>query len=129
VLAFGLAVFLLLSRSGEAHAHERDFDTSLGVSLAKAVSSIADCKSDKATSTLTVLSASAPEESACHDGAVHANCGLCSGGHCFGCSAVVLAATPDISFAPEPHVAAFPNQTGLALTKPDAAFRPPRSVL
>lgn len=128
MLAFGLVLFLLLTPSGMAQAHERDLGTPPCVSLANAVSSIADCKSERAT-TLTFLSASASDDSGCHGGAVHANCSPCTGGHCFSCSAVVLAATLDISFAPEPYAPAFPGQSGLALSKPDAAFRPPRSVL
>ncbi|TIS70060.1 MAG: hypothetical protein E5X11_05935 [Mesorhizobium sp.] len=124
--AFGLALFLLLTPSGQAQAHE--FGASQGISLAKIFPSIADCEADRMSSTTTVPSASAPDGSGC-DGAAHANCGLCAGGHCFACSAAILATASDIGLVPEPYALAFLDQSGFALTKPDAAFRPPRSVL
>ncbi|RWC76152.1 MAG: hypothetical protein EOS30_10200 [Mesorhizobium sp.] len=123
MLAFGLALFLLLTPSGSAQAHE--FGASPDFSSAKVVQSVA-CKADRLVSA-TVLSASTPDELGCHDG--HANCGSCMGGHCFGCSAVALATSPDIASAVEPGAPAFFNQSGFALTRPDEAFRPPRSVL
>ncbi|TGU96675.1 hypothetical protein EN794_013100 [Mesorhizobium sp. M00.F.Ca.ET.151.01.1.1] len=124
MLAFWIALFLLLTPSGSAQAHE--FGASPDFSSAKVVQSVADGKADRLASA-TFLSASTLDESGCHDG--HANCGLCMGGHCFGCSAVALAASPDIASAVEPGAPAFFNQSGFALTRPDEAFRPPRSVL
>ncbi|TIU33588.1 MAG: hypothetical protein E5W38_08790 [Mesorhizobium sp.] len=125
MLAFGLALFLLLTPSSQAQAHE--FGASQGVSSTKIVPSVADSKVDGATSTASVLSVSALDEPGCHDSAVHANCGLCAGGHCFG-SAAILAAAPGIGFVSGPDALAFLDQSGFALTKPDEAFRPPRSV-
>ncbi|WP_189478876.1 hypothetical protein [Mesorhizobium sp. M1E.F.Ca.ET.063.01.1.1] len=125
MLAFGLALFLLLTPSAQAH----EFSASQGVSLAKVVPSIGDCKADQATSMATVLFASAPDDSGCHDGAAHANCGLCVSGHCFACSAAVLAAASDIGLVPVRCAPVFIDQSGAALTKPDETFRPPRSVL
>jgi hypothetical protein len=125
-LAFGLALFLLLTPPGHAQAHE--FGASQGISSAKMVPSIADCEADRVSWTTTVPSASAPDDSGC-DAAAHANCGLCAGGHCFACSAAILATASDIGLVPEPYAPAFLDQAGLALTKPDEAFRPPRSVL
>jgi hypothetical protein len=121
-LAVGLALFLLLTPSGHAQAHE--FGASQGVSSAEVV---AASKVDRATSTTTVLSVSALDEQGCHDNAVHANCGLCAGGHCFG-SAAILAAVAGIGFVPGPDALAFLVQTDLTPTKPDEAFRPPRSA-
>jgi hypothetical protein len=129
MLAFGLALFLLLVPSGKGRAHAGEVNISQGVSPAKLVPSIAGCKVDRATSTATVLSASALDESDCHDGAVRANCGLCAGGHCFGCWAVVLSAPLEIRFESKSVLLSFLDQSGLALTKPDEAFRPPSPVL
>ncbi|RWL98955.1 MAG: hypothetical protein E5X80_32015 [Mesorhizobium sp.] len=123
MLALGLALFLSLTPSSPAQAHE--FGAPQGVSLAKVVSSIAEYKADRAAFTTSVLAVSA--EPGCHDGAVHANCGLCAGGHCFG-SAAILAAAPGIGFVPAPDALAFLDQTGLMPAKPDEAFRPPRSA-
>ncbi|RWB67688.1 MAG: hypothetical protein EOQ50_30405 [Mesorhizobium sp.] len=122
MLGFGLALFLLLTHSGSAQAHE--FGAPPDFSSAKVVQSVADGKADRPASA-AVLSASTLGESGCHDG----HCGLCMGGHCFGCSAVALAASPDIASAAEAGAPAFPDQSGFALTRPDEAFRPPRSVL
>lgn len=128
LLAFGLALFLSLTPSGEAQAHMREFDSPQRFSSAKLVQSIADRKADRAASATTVLSASAPDDSGCRDGAAHDNCGLCAGGHCFGCSAAALAVVPDIGSVPKLFVPTLVDHSGLALTKPDEAFRPPRSV-
>lgn len=127
MLAFGLALFLLLTPSAQAH----EFSASQDASPAKVFpsTSIAGCEADRAASTATVLFASAPDDSGCHNGAAHANCGLCASGHCFACSAAVLAAASDIGLVPEPYAPVFLDQSGFALTKPDEAFRPPRSVL
>ncbi|RWD30229.1 MAG: hypothetical protein EOS22_07445 [Mesorhizobium sp.] len=125
MLAFGLALFLSLTPSGQAQAHE--FAASQGILLAKIVPSIADGEADRVSSTTTVPSASAPDDSGC-DGAPHANCGLCAGGHCFACSAAILATASDIGLVPEPYALAFLDQSGFALTKSDEAFRAPRSV-
>ena len=126
MFAFGLSLFLMLSHPGEAQAHERDFATSQILSPVKVISSIADYKVDGAAP--TILSAHAPDESDCH-GIAHAGCCACAGGHCLGCSAAALAAALGIGLAPVSSASVFPDQTGLALTKPDAAFRPPRSIL
>lgn len=123
MLAFGLVLLLLLMPSGSAQAHE--FGASPDFSSAKVVQSVADGKADRLASA-TVLSASTLDETGCHGG--HANCGLCMDGHCFGCSAVGLATAPDIASAVESGAPAFRDQSGFALTKPDEAFRPPRSV-
>lgn len=122
MLAFGVALFLLLTPSSQAH----EFGASQGVSSAKTVPSVAGSIVDGATST-SVLSVSALDEPGCHHGSVHANCGLCTGGHCFG-SAAILAAAPGIGFVTEPDAPAFLVQSGFSLTKPDEAFRPPRSA-
>ncbi|RWB52320.1 hypothetical protein [Mesorhizobium sp.] len=127
MLAFGLALFLLLMPSGQTQAHE--FSASQDASSTKVVPSIAGCEADRATSTASVLFASAPDDSGCHDSAAHANCGLCASGHCFACSAAVLAAASDIGLVPVRCAPVFIDQSGAALTKPDEAFRPPRSVL
>ncbi|AZO21140.1 hypothetical protein EJ070_10875 [Mesorhizobium sp. M1E.F.Ca.ET.045.02.1.1] len=123
MLALGLALFLSLTPSGQAQGHE--FGALQGVSSVKVVSSIAEYKADRAAFTTSVLAVFA--EPGCHDGAVHANCGLCAGGHCFG-SAAILAATPGIGFVTEPDAPAFLVQSSFSLTKPDEAFRPPRSA-
>ncbi|RWM25167.1 hypothetical protein [Mesorhizobium sp.] len=123
MLALGLALFLSLTPSGQAQGHE--FGALQGVSSVKVVSSIAEYKADRAAFTTSVLAVSA--EPGCHDGAVHANCGLCAGGHCFG-SAAILAAAPGIGFVPAPDALVFLDQTGLMPAKPDEAFRPPRSA-
>lgn len=125
MLAFGLALFLLLTPSSPAQAHE--FGATQGVSSTKIVPLVADSIVDGATTTTSVLSVSAFDEPGCHDGAVHANCGLCAGGHCFG-SAAILATPPGIGLVPGPDALAFLDQSGFVLTKPDEAFRPPRSV-
>ncbi|TIO75161.1 MAG: hypothetical protein E5X74_18335 [Mesorhizobium sp.] len=125
MLALGLALFLSLTPSGQAQAHE--FGASQGFSSAKVVPSVADSKVDRASSTTGVLSVSTLDEPGCHDSAVHANCGLCAGGHCFG-SAAILAAAPGIGFVPAPDALVFLDQTGLMPAKPDEAFRPPRSA-
>ncbi|TIS89711.1 hypothetical protein [Mesorhizobium sp.] len=127
MLAVGFGLFLLLMPSGKARGDERHFDALQAVSIGEGAHSIADCKVDRAISTTTVPSGAALDESDCH--VAHTNCGLCAGGHCFGCSAVVLATMPNIGFEPDPYPLAFLDQSGLALTKPNAAFRPPRSVL
>ncbi|TIO75157.1 MAG: hypothetical protein E5X74_18310 [Mesorhizobium sp.] len=127
MLVFGLALFLLLTPSAQAH----EFSASQDASSAKVFPSIsiAGCKADRATSTATVLFASASDDSGCHDSAALANCGLCASGHCFACSAAVLAAASDIGLVPVRCAPVFIDQSGAALTKPDEAFRPPRSVL
>ncbi|RWB97342.1 MAG: hypothetical protein EOQ56_23520 [Mesorhizobium sp.] len=127
MLAVGLALFLLLMPSGKAQGDERDFDLLQAVSAGDHAPSFADCKVDRAISTTTVLSGAALYESDCP--VAHANCGLYAGSHCFGCSAVVLAAMPNIGLEPDTYPLAFLDQSGLALAKPDTAFRPPRSVL
>ncbi|RWK03009.1 hypothetical protein EN836_32705 [Mesorhizobium sp. M1C.F.Ca.ET.193.01.1.1] len=127
MFAFGLALFLPLTPSGQARAHE--FGIFQRVSPAKVVLSIADFKVDRAASTKGVPSATAADDTGCHDGAAQADCSLCGGGHCFGCPALIPAATPGIGFVPGPDAPALLDQAGLTLTKPDEAFRPPRSVL
>ncbi|RTM05521.1 MAG: hypothetical protein EKK31_15280 [Hyphomicrobiales bacterium] len=121
MLAIGLALFLLMP-SGKALA-EHHFDALQAVSAGDGAQPIADCKVDRAISTTTILSGAAPDESGCH--VARANCGLFADGHCFGCSAAVLATMPNIGFKPGPCPLAFLDQSGLALTKSDAAFRPP----
>jgi len=122
MVAFGLALFLFLTGSAQAH----EFGASPDFLSAKVVQSVADGKAGRLASA-AVLPASNPDETGCHDG--HANCGQCMGGHCFGCSAVALAASPVVASAARPGAPAFFDQSGFALTRPDEAFRPPRSVL
>ncbi|CDX25404.1 exported hypothetical protein [Mesorhizobium sp. ORS 3324] len=125
MLALGLALFLLLTPSHAA----TEFGISRAVSSARVVLSVADCKVDRAVSTRGLASAAALDESGCQDDAAHTDCSLCGGGHCFGCTALILSAAPGIEFAPGPDAEAFLNQTGPTFTKPDEPFRPPRSVL
>ncbi|WP_292573412.1 hypothetical protein, partial [Mesorhizobium sp.] len=65
MLAFGLALFLLLTPSGSAQAHA--FGASPDFSSARVVQSVADGKADRLASAVS-LSASTLDESGCHDG-------------------------------------------------------------
>ncbi|MDG4880441.1 hypothetical protein [Mesorhizobium sp. WSM4884] len=125
LLAFGLALFLLLL-SGQAQAHE--FDASQDVSSANVIPSIGDCKVDRSISMMTVPAVSVPSEPGCDGGALQSKCDLCAGGHCFGCSAAVLAAASDVGLVAESYGPALLDQSSFALAKPDEAFRPPRST-
>src|SRR5690348_16767129 len=107
MVAFGLALFLFLTGSAQAH----EFGASPDFLSAKVVQSFADGKAGRLASA-AVLSASIPEETGCHDG--HANCGQCMGGRCFGCSAVALADSAVVASAARPGAPAFFDRSGFA---------------
>lgn len=67
-------------------------------------------------------------EHGCPDDQHHASCAFCVG-PCAGCSAVIAFATSDLGLETETCAPAVGDRLGLALTKLDIAFRPPRSLL
>ncbi|BCH25049.1 hypothetical protein MesoLjLb_48340 [Mesorhizobium sp. L-8-3] len=73
--------------------------------------------------------ASVSDDPGCPEEVIHGHCGTCVGGSCSGYSLAVPFTTFSQCHNEGACIRTFAEQLGLALSKPNAVFRPPRPLL